>query len=236
MRQPPSLSLTRSYRPGAPGRACQSMTSSPPPGCLEASRLFPVVVLSIESCTMFRNVELKRLICKSTVERMCVLVRSVRSVRSVRGAVVRPRSFPSCRTRHAPMCISMTSTVRRSKVQRVSRFDATARTQIDSASGPRIDVEPAGPLRAHRLDDVGATPSHPVDTRAETNRGDEATPDVVEGAWSASVEPCHAGTLRRASAAAAPRESLGNRLLATIAWSLLLWVPVCVWLAVQVRI
>ena len=30
--------------------------------------------------------------------------------------------------------------------------------------------------------------------------------------------------------------TVANRLLETIAWSLLLWIPVCLWLAIEVRL
>ena len=130
----------------------------------------------------------------------------------------------------------MTSTIRRSKTPRVSRFDATARTQIDPAVMPRIDVEPAGPPRVHRLGNGTLLESEPVSAAVDACGGNDEAPISGEGGMPMSVESCVMPTARALSAARARSETLGSRLLRTIGWSLLLWVPVCVWLAVQVRI
>lgn len=235
MRQPPSLSFTRSYRPGAPGRACQSMTSSPVPVCRSVARLFPVAVDKIESCTMSRTIEFARRICNSSASVACAA-----------GSVC-----AGCRGAAAPehpeatICIvyrsstadggAMTSTVRRSKMQRVSRFDAAIRPQIESSEQPRIDVEPVqtgDPGSVHASTPrVSASGPTIVESCIERDGSDACAADSVSAAERPVVVTSyrhHAGEVTTATVA--------NRLLETIAWSLLLWIPVCLWLAIEVRL
>ena len=129
----------------------------------------------------------------------------------------------------------MPRTDRRSKLQRVSRFDATARPQVDSTLRPRIDVEPAEPPRGHLVHRRSESESIPkrqmaaaCDAEAEPVRSDGSTSD---GGGSVVV-----GLSSGRSYSVDTPPTLGSRLLQTIAWSLLLWIPVCVWLAIQVRL
>ncbi|MCH2134921.1 MAG: hypothetical protein MK116_14360, partial [Phycisphaerales bacterium] len=124
---------------------------------------------------------------------------------------------------------------RRSKLQRVSRFDATARPRVEVTPLPRIDVEPAEPPRGHLVHRMPDPESAPQGQVAAPCLDDDEL-DRSCAATSSSGGPVAIGLHSGRSCTTVAPSSFGNRLLEAIAWSLLLWIPVCVWLAIQVRL